>query len=96
MSMCGCLSHTSSGDLAHNPGMCPDWVLNWQPLGSQVRAQSTEPHQPGLITIILNSAFGILFLFWYFYLVFCCYFVSISSISFHSFSGDFSCSFLCV
>ena len=18
-----------SGDLAHNPGMCPDWELNW-------------------------------------------------------------------
>ena len=28
-SMCGCLSHAPpSGDLAHNPGMCPDWELN--------------------------------------------------------------------
>ena len=38
-----------TGDLAHNPGMCPDWELNWQPLGSQAGTQSTEPHQPGLI-----------------------------------------------
>ena len=37
-----------AGDLAHNPGMCPDWELNWWPLGSQTSTQSTEPHQPGL------------------------------------------------
>ena len=37
-----------TGDLAHNPGMCPDWESNWQPFGSQVGTQSTEPHQPGL------------------------------------------------
>ena len=36
------------GDLACNPGMCPDWESNWQHVGSQARAQSTEPHQPGL------------------------------------------------
>ena len=36
-----------TGDLAHNPGMCPDWELNWQPFGSQTSAQSTELHQPG-------------------------------------------------
>ena len=23
--MCGCLSCTPTGDLACNPGMCPDW-----------------------------------------------------------------------
>ena len=40
-----------TGDLAHNPGLCPDWELNWQPLGSQVSAQSTEPHQPRLILV---------------------------------------------
>ena len=22
-----------SGDLAYNPGMCPDWESNWQPFG---------------------------------------------------------------
>ena len=36
-----------TGNLACNPGMCPDWEWNWRPFGSQVRAQSTEPHQPG-------------------------------------------------
>ena len=34
-------------DMACNPGTCPDWNLNQQPFGSQARAQSTEPHQPG-------------------------------------------------
>ena len=37
-----------TGDLAGNPGMCPDWELNWRPFGSQASSQSTEPHQPGL------------------------------------------------
>ena len=37
---------TPNGDLAHNTGMCPNWELNQQPLGSQTGAQSTEPHQP--------------------------------------------------
>ena len=36
------------GDMAHNPGMCPDWESNQQPFGSQAGTQSTEPHQPGL------------------------------------------------
>ena len=37
---------SSAGDLAHNPGMCSDWELNQQPLGSQASTQSTETHQP--------------------------------------------------
>ena len=41
--------HTHTGDLACNPGMCPDWELNWQPFDSQVFAPSTEPCPPGLI-----------------------------------------------
>ena len=36
------------GHPAHNPGMCPDWESNQQPVGLQAGAQSTEPHQPGL------------------------------------------------
>ena len=36
-----------TGDLVHNPGMCPDWESNQQPFGLQAGAQSTEPHQPG-------------------------------------------------
>ena len=37
-----------TGDLAHNPGMCPDWELNQQPFALQACTQSTELHQPGL------------------------------------------------
>ena len=39
-----------TGDLAHNPGMGPDWESNQQPFGSQTGMQSTEPHQPGQFT----------------------------------------------
>ena len=35
-----------TGDLAHNPGMCPDWESNQQPFGLQAGTQYTEPHQP--------------------------------------------------
>ena len=42
-----------SGDLAHNPSMCPDWELNWRPFGSQAGTQSTEPQQPGLYICLL-------------------------------------------
>ena len=31
-----------TGDLACNTGMCPEWELNLQPLGSQASAQSTD------------------------------------------------------
>ena len=48
MSLCGCLSHVPTGDLAHNPGMCPDWELNQWDFGSQAHAQSTELHHPRL------------------------------------------------
>ena len=37
-----------TGDLACNPGMCPDWESIPQCFGLQAGAQSTEPHQPGL------------------------------------------------
>ena len=36
-----------TGELAHNPGVCPDWKSNQRPFGSQAGIQSTEPHQPG-------------------------------------------------
>ena len=55
---CVVASHASpTGDLAHNPGMCPHWESNQQPFGSQAGTQSTEPHQPGLLSrsiLILN------------------------------------------
>ena len=42
-----------TGDLAHNPGLCPDWESNQQPFGLQAIAQSIEPHQPGQKLIFL-------------------------------------------
>ena len=37
-------SHTfPTGDLARNPGVCPDREMNQHPSGSQAGAQSTEP-----------------------------------------------------
>ena len=33
-------------DLAHNPGMCPDWESNWQPVGLWDDAQPTELQRP--------------------------------------------------
>ena len=56
-SMCSCLSHAACGDLAHNPGMCPDWELNLQPFVSQAGTQSTEPHQPGLFNVLNISEY---------------------------------------
>ena len=45
-----------TGDLAHNPGMCPDGELNQQPFGSQAGTQSTELYQPGLnFSFTMNS-----------------------------------------
>ena len=46
--MCGCLSHAPIGDLAINPGMCPDWESNQRAFGLQAHAQSTELHQLGI------------------------------------------------
>ena len=42
------------GDLARKPGMCYDWESNRRTLGSWPGAQSTEPHQPGLIYVFEN------------------------------------------
>ena len=46
-----CASPT--GDLACNPGMCPDWELNRRPFGWQAGTLSSEPHQPGLMLVSL-------------------------------------------
>ena len=37
-----------TGNLACQPGMCPDWDSNQQTFGSKAGTQLTEPHQPGL------------------------------------------------
>ena len=45
---CVVASHAPpTGDLAWNPGMCPDWESNWGPFGLQASTQSTELHQSG-------------------------------------------------
>ena len=41
------LAHPAPGNLARNPGMCPDWESNQQPFGLQAGAQSIKPHQQG-------------------------------------------------
>ena len=54
---CVVTSHAPpTGDLACNPGLCPDWELNWGPFGSQADTQSTEPHQPGCHFILFISS----------------------------------------
>ena len=42
-----------TGDLTHNSGMCPDWVLNRRPFGFQAGAQSTELHKPEFWELVL-------------------------------------------
>ena len=56
-SICCCLTCTPTGDLAHNPGLCPDWESNWRTFGSQARAQSPESNQPGQNTPFFSFAF---------------------------------------
>ena len=53
--MCGCLLCAPywGPDLAHNPSMCPDCVSNQRPFYFQAIAQSTEPHHPRAILIML-------------------------------------------
>ena len=57
-----------TGDLACNPGMCPDQELNRQPLGLQASAQSTESHQPGIRKYFLKFLYKIKLLWMYFLL----------------------------
>ena len=47
------------GNLAHNPGICPDPESNQRPFGSQAGAQSTEPHQPRPSLLKLNKLYGL-------------------------------------
>ena len=67
-----------SGDLACNPGMCPDWESNQWPYGSQADTQFTEQHQPGQSTKFSwpeNVLFNFMFLkkkllcFFYYHLI---------------------------
>ena len=42
-----------TGDLIHNPGMCPDWESNLTPFAFQAYAQAAELHQPGNVQTFL-------------------------------------------
>ena len=48
----------STGDLACNIDMCPDWESIQRPLGSQAGAQSTELHQPGQDILETHSLYN--------------------------------------
>ena len=49
-------SHTPpTGDPAHNPGVCPGWESNLQAFDLNASTQSSEPHQPGLFELNLQS-----------------------------------------
>ena len=43
------------GDLARNPGTCPDWESHQLPFGLQASTESTEPHQPGIYKFLNES-----------------------------------------
>ena len=45
-----------TGDLVHNPGMCPDWESNQWPCALQSGAQSTEPHQSGISVLFFSNS----------------------------------------
>ena len=49
-----------TGDLAHNPGMCPDWESNQLPFGSHASAPSTKPHQPAVCICLYHYIIYIL------------------------------------
>ena len=52
----GCLSHTPSGDLVHNSGMCPGLESSQQPFGLRDDAgPTTEPHHSRLICIYSHT-----------------------------------------
>ena len=47
---CLVASHTPpTGDLAHNPGMCPDWESNQQPFGAALIPLSHTSQGPNFI-----------------------------------------------
>ena len=50
---CGVVSHMPpTGDLAYNPGMCPDWELNLRPFGSQPMLNPLSYTSQGSLSIL--------------------------------------------
>ena len=69
---CVVASQAHYGNLACNPGVCPDWESNQRPFGSQASTQFTEPHQPGHIRYIFSiilfnglMAFNLIKVLWF-------------------------------
>ena len=72
-----------TGDLAHNPGTCPDWESNRWPFHSRASAQSTEPHQPGWHTLFKGFFLKrVLLTTFYFFKNFYCYSIIVVCIFF--------------
>ena len=46
-----------TGDLAYNPGMCPDWESNQQPFGSQVGINPLSHTSQGLCHVFKNFTY---------------------------------------
>ena len=53
--MCGCFSCAPYWGPGLQPRHVPDRELNWRPFGLKACAQSTEPHQPGLLLLFFNT-----------------------------------------
>ena len=66
-----------TGDLACNPGMCPDWESNQRYFGLQAGAQPTESHQVGLDAKFSNILLYLLHIYYlytfYMYVSMCVY-----------------------
>ena len=94
-----------AGDLACNPGICPDWELNWWPFGSQTCTQSTERYHSGLVYVIFiwqlflfsGAVKGIilLLLLWLYFLIH--YYCNIrKSLSFNEFDTVTDAFYFCI
>ena len=58
-------SHVApTGDLACNPGMCPDWELNQRLFGSQPALNPLSLYQPGLLLSCFKVVIPILKTMW--------------------------------
>ena len=51
------------GNLACNPGMCPDWESNLQSFGLTDDAQYIEPHQSGPVIVFSRFTISVWFIF---------------------------------
>ena len=59
--MCGYLSHAPYwGPGPHNPGMCPDWELNWRPFESQPVLSPLSHISQGSYLFLLKFLFSLL------------------------------------